>query len=147
VPHGYLGVSTRAASVESTTEPGLSVPIGAKVVSTVPGSPAQAVGLEPGDVIVGFERERVEFPEQLARWVAATPPETMVRLVWVRNELQHNGLVELSESPQAVPQWAMRSNDGGARGSESEISELERRIQSLSNELQRLKAADSLPPR
>ena len=138
--YGYLGVSTRDASVESDTEKGLRVPIGAEVEGVQPGGPAERAGLLPGDLIVGFDRERVEYGDQLARWVAATRPGTAVELVWVREEIQHTGKAALSESPEALPSWALaqlqpaRDGQGAAR-----IAELERQIQRLNRELDLLK--------
>src|SRR5207249_6927064 len=87
VPHGLLGVTTRAYSVESVSEQGARVPLGALVESVLPGGPAARAGLRRGDLIVGFDRERVESPDQLARWVAASPPNSAVELVWARHEL------------------------------------------------------------
>jgi serine protease Do len=145
-PHGYLGVSTKAASVASETQAGLYVPIGATVTAVIPGGPAERLGLRVGDLIVGFEGTRVEYPVQLARWVAATRPGIAVEFVWVRNENQHTGHVVLSESQDAVPEWAVFEApavpSGGSAGSstaDTRISDLERQIQRLNRELARLK--------
>jgi len=139
VHHGFLGVSTKAASVESqrADDP---VPIGAQVEAVEPGGPAAQAGLKRGDLIVAFDRERVEYPEQLARWVAASPPGAITEMVWVRDEIQHVAKVTLGESPQAVPQWlARRSGEGGGSTSPDRIAELERQVRRLSDELQRLR--------
>jgi S1-C subfamily serine protease len=146
--HGYLGVSTRAASVESDATPGERVPIGALVESVQPGGPAARAGLVRGDLIVGFDRSRVEYPEQLARWVAATRPSSVVELVWVRDETQRSGKALLSASPDQMPQWAKLPSvaEGNAK-SPKRISDLEREIRRLNRELERLKggAAGSNP--
>lgn len=143
VRHGFLGVNTKAESVESDTEKGLRVPIGARVESVLPNGPAARLGLRRGDLIVGFEGVRVENPTQLARWVAATPPRTPVEFVWVRDELQQSGWAALSESPDVRPEWAVaqpRVADSLPAPSESaRISDLERQIQRLNRELARLK--------
>src|SRR5439155_7898423 len=80
IAHGYLGVSTRSASVESETEPGTRVPIGALVKRVEPDGPAMKAGLRRGDLIVGFDRDRVEYADHVARWVSSTPPGTAIRL-------------------------------------------------------------------
>jgi len=137
VRHGYLGVSASAASVPSSADPSQTVPIGARVESVVPGSPADRAGLRPGDLIVGFDWDRVEYPTQLARWVAATRPGAGVRLRWVRDESPVTATVVLAESPHASPQWLA---DAAARDTSSpRIEELERRIRSLNRELSRIK--------
>lgn len=136
VRHGYLGVTTRAASVESDTEQGLRVPIGALVESVVPNGPAASLGLRHGDLLVAFEGARVEYPTQLARWVSATAPGASVEVVWVRQEEQQSGRVVLTESPDARPEWALSSSSGGEG---ARIADIQRQIQKLNRELTKLK--------
>ena len=147
VPHGYLGVTTLAASLPSDQEGGPATPIGAQVEGIIGGGPADRLGLRPGDLIVAFDGERVETPEQLARWVLATPPGREVTLVWVRRDIGHSGSVALRESAERVPQWlagapADPSVDGPRR-----VAELDREIRRLTRELSRLKDQTGPPPR
>jgi serine protease Do len=147
VRHGYLGVSTTAASVMSDTEQGLEVPIGAKIENITQGGPAAQLGLKPGDLVVGFDRERVEYPSQLARWVAATSPGTEVEFVWVRDEVQHTGRVALSEAKEAQPAWAAEAVESAPQApSDDRIAEIERQIQKLNRELQSLKSKPPAKP-
>jgi serine protease Do len=140
VRHGFLGVTTRAVTLESDIEGGAKTPLGALVEAVQPGGPAELAGLRGGDLIVAYERERVEYPEQLARWVAATPPGKTVDLVWVREETGMNGRTVITESASPMPNWIARDPDvdlpepGPAR-----ITELEKEIRRLSGELQKLK--------
>jgi len=144
VRHGYLGVTTLAASVESETSVGSRVPLGALVEAVIANSPAARADLKRGDLIVGFEGDRVEYPDQLARWVAATQPGTAVDLVWVRNEIRRAGRVVLSEAQGALPEWA---TNHGAPGRDpaglSRIAELEHQIRELNRRLGRLKGESS----
>ena len=114
VPHGYLGVSTRSEVVRSEVDQA-EIGLGAKVESVKPGGPAERVGLRRGDLIVAFDDERVEYPEQLARWVTETPPGTAVELVWVHGEVRRNARVSLAEAPDSmvdlVPAGAARAPD------------------------------------
>lgn len=147
VRHGYLGVSTRLASVESDSERGVRVPLGALVERVVEGSPADRAGLERGDLIVAFDRERVEYPEQLARWVAESRPGSAVQLVWAHKSLERTGRVLLGESPSPLPEWvatapAVAPTPGG---DSAKIAELERQIRLLSRELERLKSPSDTP--
>jgi serine protease Do len=139
---GYLGVSTRAAFVDSDTEPGLRIPIGALVEAVQPGGPADKAGLRKGDLIVAFEDQRVEYPEQLARWVAAAKPGTSSRLVWAHDEMQRVGTVVLTESPTDIPSW-MQVQVGEpvatAPAGTRRITDLQDQIKRLSVELDRLK--------
>ena len=144
VRHGYLGVTTSGASVPSESEQGLDVPIGALVEDVIAGGPAAKLGLRKGDLIVGFEGERVEYPGQLARWVAATPPATAVGLVWVRRDLQKEGSVVLADSPDAAPAWAMRAPseapaDRNSASAPGRIADVERQIRHLNRQLDQMK--------
>ena len=141
VRHGFLGITTRAFSIESESEAGARVPLGALVEGVAAAGPAARAGLRRGDLIVGFDRERVEYPEQLARWVAATLPGTAVDLVWARSELRHSVRIALGESPTALPEWVQPGAPGPPPEDPalSRIAELEKQIKSLSRELDRLK--------
>lgn len=148
--HGLFGVSTRAAFVDSESEPGARIPIGALVESVAPEGPAARLGLRRGDLIVAFDGERVEYPEQLARWVAQTRPGTTVDLVWVRDELQQQGRVALGESSEPVPSWMFPEGPPRAdvrpvaAAPPQRIAEIEDQIRRLSSELRRLRGgADS----
>jgi serine protease Do len=141
--YGYLGVSTSAASIEALSEQGARVPIGAMVEGVEAGSPAARAGLCEGDLIVAYEGERVEYSQQLARWVAATPPGTAVDLVWVRGETPANAQVVVGRSPHDTPPWALAQPaprvaappaSTGAR-----ITDLERQVLELNREISRLK--------
>jgi serine protease Do len=141
--HGMLGVSTRSASVPSDSRPGEQVPIGALVERVVAGGPAARAGLRPGDLLVGFEGERVEYADQLARWVLTSAPGTGVDLVWVRDGLQQNGRAVLGEAPNVVPQWAAQTPARPADLTPPRVRDIERQIQQLNRELARLKSGPS----
>lgn len=111
MPHGFLGVSTSAEVVRSEVDDA-PIGLGARVESVRAQGPAARAGLRPGDLIVGFDDERVEYPEQLARWVSETRPGTAVRLVWVRAETPREGTVRLGEATEPLPSWAL---PGGGR--------------------------------
>jgi serine protease Do len=105
VRHGMLGVSTRSVFVNGAGGPSDRVPIGALVEGVAPNGPAARLGLRKGDLIVAFNGEKVEYSEQLARWVAVAGPAAEVKLVWVRDELGREGRVRLDEAPSAIPSW------------------------------------------
>ena len=117
----------------------MRVPIGALVENVQPNSPAMKAGLRRGDLIVGFDRERVEYADHLARWVSSTRPGTAIELVWARNEIQQKDRIVLGESPDAAPQWAEAGTEPAAV-SPARVAEIERQIQKLNLELNRLKS-------
>jgi serine protease Do len=127
VRHGMFGVSTRGAFVNGASDPHERVPIGALVEAVAPGGAADRLGLKKGDLIVAFNNERVEYSEQLARWVAVTGPGVDVRVVWVRDEIRHEGHTRLDEAPSAIPSWmnvetSALSNGAGPGGPAAELA-------------------------
>ena len=129
MPHGFLGVSTSAEVVRSESD-GEPVGLGARVESVRPGGPAARVGLRRGDLIVAFENERVDYPEQLARWVSETRPGTVVKLVWVRDETQREGTVSVGEAADTLPTRtpsAPRSSAGMSAGGATAARDSSRR--------------------
>jgi serine protease Do len=151
VPHlGYFGVSTKAGYTESESTPGERIPLGAVVEATQPGGPAARLGLRKGDLIVAYDGERVEYPEQLARWVAATAPGTVVHVVWAREEMRHSGRVSLSESPTPIPTWmqvglAESTSTPATQGGAPNVADLQARIRRLNRELGRLRQQQPPP--
>jgi S1-C subfamily serine protease len=63
--HPWLGVEPVQLTPQIAQQFGLSRDTGALVVDVVPGSPAAAAGIEPGDVLVGVGDDRVETVEDL----------------------------------------------------------------------------------
>ncbi len=148
VRHGWLGIASRAAFVESSVEKGLRIPIGALVESVAPGSPAERAGLKPGDLVVAFESERVEYPEQLGRWVTASRPGTPVEIVWVRSEVRQTARAPLGESPNAQPEWVVtKATNPAPAASAARIGQLEHEIERLRGELARLRGETPGPVR
>jgi serine protease Do len=147
VPHlGFFGVSTRAGYIDSESSPGERIPLGAVVEATQAGGPAAKLGLKKGDLIVAYDGERVEYPEQLARWVAATLPGTMVHVVWARDEMRHSGRVVLNESPTPIPSWmqvglAESTSTPATPAAAPNVADLQARIRRLNKELGKLRAA------
>lgn len=80
VERGYLGISLRAVP------PGEELAGGATVVEVEPGSPAALAGVEPGDVVIGFDGQLVEEPAVLVLLLTRAPIGTVVRLGIVRND-------------------------------------------------------------
>jgi len=147
VRYGWLGVTTRAVSVASESEAGATVPLGVEVLEVAANGPAARAGLRRRDLIVAFEGVPVEDPMQLARWVTASPPGSAVRMVWVRDDLRRDGRPVLAESPAAVPQWAtsvpVAAVVPGGAPSGTRIADLERRIERMNRELQRLRSSSA----
>jgi C-terminal processing protease CtpA/Prc len=75
---GFVGLEV--ASNESESLETLEFFPGVKVVSVVPNSPAERAGLEPGDVVLGVDGQRVSRGEAFRALESAVPPGSRLRL-------------------------------------------------------------------
>jgi serine protease Do len=83
VHRGWLGVRIQAVTDEIAESLGLDKARGALVASVSDKGPAQAAGIQPGDVILGFDGKEVSDMRRLPRLVAETPVDkTVAMTVW-----------------------------------------------------------------
>ncbi len=94
VTRGYLGVAVAPVPVRSGDG---TPPAGARVAEVVSGSPAARAGIEPGDVIVAFQGQKIQNPHELTRRVAGTPPGTAVTLTVRRTQGDAELMATLTE--------------------------------------------------
>jgi S1-C subfamily serine protease len=78
--HAYLGVELRDVTPEVAAELDLPVSEGVLVFSVSPGTPADQVGLEPGDVIVALDDEQLRTVEDLLSALRNRSPGDTVQL-------------------------------------------------------------------
>ncbi len=69
---GWLGVGPRDVLPEEAQTFGLEAAEGALVTEVIPGSPAQAAGIEPGDVIVRWDGHEIKYSRELNLRVGRT---------------------------------------------------------------------------
>ena len=96
---------------------------GAVVTDVRPDGPAGAAGIEPGDVIVEFDRERVRSARQLGRLVEETPAG---RTAPVR-VLREGSQITLDVTPAERSGWTGRLPRGFADRIRVEVDEVEER--------------------
>ena len=109
-----IGVSVR--DVEEAAE-------GAVVTDVRADGPAETAGIETGDVIVEFDRERVRSARQLARLVEETPAGRTAPVRVLRGGSQ----VTLSVTPAERAGWTGRLPQGFADRIRVEVDEVEDR--------------------
>jgi serine protease Do len=85
VTRGYLGVNIQALTPELAKSLNLKATRGALVADVTKGSPAEAAGIQRGDVIVGFDGKDVAEMSHLPALVAATPIDKSVPVKILRN--------------------------------------------------------------
>ena len=81
---GWLGVRIQTVNEELAEALGLEKSMGALVAEVTPGGPAEAAGVEAGDVIIKFDGKDVAQMRDLPRLVAETDVEKTVRVVVFR---------------------------------------------------------------
>ena len=90
VQHALLGVSVEDATGDVR---------GATVTSVEPGSTADEIGLEEGDVITGFGTQAIDSADSIVAAVRSAEPGTTVTLTYVRGGDTNNVDVSLQAAP------------------------------------------------
>lgn len=98
---GYLGIVTGAVPRELQAHLDLPEQSGLLVTEVAPGSPADAAGLRPHDVILEFGGREVSSPLDLIEMVEATRPGTRVKLTIVRRGRHRGAAAVLTARPPA----------------------------------------------
>ena len=87
VHRGWLGVRIQAVTDEIADSLGLDKAKGALVASVTDNGPAQAAGIQPGDVILTFDGKAVTDMRHLPRLVAETPVDKAVAVtIWRKRQ-------------------------------------------------------------
>jgi len=98
---GWLGVFIQEITPDIAESLGLDVAAGALVSTVNENSPAQAAGLEPGDVIVSFDGKMIDKMRDLPRIVAETEIGATVPVKVIRNGKSMEVQVTLGELEKA----------------------------------------------
>jgi S1-C subfamily serine protease len=103
---GWLGVQVGAVSQSDADAHGWESPRGAKVLKTVPGSPGEAAGLTPGDLLLSVDGTEIDDVQGFVALVSSKAPSTRIKLRLLRNQKEQVVLITLgSRTPdQATPE-------------------------------------------
>ena len=93
----YLGVRTRNVSKENMANYGLSEVQGVAIEKVMDNSPASQAGLMNGDVIVGFNGEKITSVRKLTRLIREVAPDHTVRVEVLRNGVKRDFDVTLAK--------------------------------------------------
>ena len=123
VSRGWLGVRVQSVSAAVAKSFGLDKPQGAIVLSVTDGGPAQAAGIETGDLIIGFDGQPIVNSRTLTRLAADSPVGKTVTLRYVRGRQAHDASITIArledeasgpaEKPPVSPKAS--GNPDGAR--------------------------------
>jgi len=99
VTRGWLGVSIQPLSAELAKGFGLKEPNGVLISDVVQDSPAAQAGVASGDIIIEFDRKKVDSPQELQKVVAATAPGRAVPLKVWRDKGEKMLEIKIGETP------------------------------------------------
>lgn len=84
IDRGWLGVQIKSVSDEVASVLGLESGHGTMIERVMDGSPAQAAGLQSGDIVLSFDDTKIDEARDLTRAVAGTAPETVSKVEVLR---------------------------------------------------------------
>jgi serine protease Do len=99
VTRGWLGVVIQEVNKDLAESFGLDKPAGALVAKVLPDSPAQAAGLQEGDVILRFNNATIDLSSDLPPQVGRVKPGAKVRLDAMRDGKRKDFWVTIGELP------------------------------------------------
>jgi len=99
VTRGWLGVSIQPLTPELAKSFGLKEPNGVLISDVMQQSPAATAGITSGDVIIEFDKKKVDSPQELQKVVAATPPGRAVPLKVWRDKGEKTLEIKIGETP------------------------------------------------
>ncbi|MEM7508573.1 MAG: DegQ family serine endoprotease [Pseudomonadota bacterium] len=137
---GWLGVRIQEVTDELGEALGLDKASGALVADVSPGGPAEAAGIEAGDVILKFDGRNVDQMRDLPRMVAETPVGKAVRVVIFRKGKTQTVKVDLGRLEGSVADGGSvaPSQDGSGSGeADTALSSLGLSLRPLSDSARR----------
>ena len=113
VTRGRIGVGIGAVPADAVDEFGLENRNGAVVLNIAPDGAAERAGVEPGDVIVGYNGTPIRDRDELVAMVTATRPGTTVPLSIVRDREQQTLSITVEELDIEAETLALRGPNAG----------------------------------
>ena len=95
----YLGIETEEVTKENFAKYGLREVRGVAVEKVIEGSPAQAAGLQNGDVIAKFNDDEITSVRKLSRLIGEVAPDRQAKLTVTRNGDNRELTVTLGKQP------------------------------------------------
>lgn len=99
VVRGWAGVATQDVTRELAASFGLREARGALVTGLLAGAPGALAGLQPGDVIVGVDEQRVNGSDDLRNLIAMLKPGTRTTLTLVRGRKEMQLAITVARRP------------------------------------------------
>jgi len=111
VIRGWVGLDTNELAPAEAQALGLDSNVGILLENIIPGGPAAAAGLEPGDVVVSIDGEAIRSRQQALLLVAGLEPGDKVELVGWRGGQRFRATLTVAERPPDLPGRQPRQQD------------------------------------
>ena len=112
-PKGYLGVIIRTLTPDLAEELGVDGAEGVLIVHILPGSPAEKVGLQDGDVITNLNGHIVKSAEELRNRVGEVAIGRQVKVSILRDAEPNTMDITVAELPPSAAQAAQQAAASG----------------------------------
>lgn len=106
VARGWLGVLIQEVNRDLAESFGLKRPRGALIAEVMSGSPAEAAGLQSGDIVLKYDDEAIELSSDLPPMVGRTPVGETAELTVLREGREMTLDVEIGKLPEQGEQLA-----------------------------------------
>jgi serine protease Do len=111
VTRGWLGVSIQPLTPELAKGFGLKEPKGVLIADVVQDSPAAKAGIAAGDIIVEFDKKKVDSPQELQKVVGLTTPGKGVPVKVWRDKTEKTLEIKIGDAPDDTV--ALKSTNKG----------------------------------
>jgi len=120
ITRGRIGVGIGPIPADAVDEFGLKDRNGAVVLNLAPGGAAARAGIEPGDVIIGYNGKQIRNRDELVGMVTATKPGTTVPVRIMRDRQERTINVTVEELNLESEASALRSDNRGGNDTPQE---------------------------
>jgi serine protease Do len=122
VTRGRIGVGIGPVPADAVDEFGLDNRNGAVVLNLAPGGAAARAGIEPGDVIVGYNGKPIRNRDELVAMVTATKPGTTVPMRIVRDRQEQTINITVEELDLESEASALRADNRDSAAPQQETN-------------------------
>lgn len=116
VVRGWLGVNIQPLTPQLAKQFGLKDESGVLLVDVIEGSPADKGGLKRGDVVVEYDKKKIENPFQFRNLVAATKPGKTVEIKVIRDGKTMTLKATIEELPTELQVFSPSEFDNALKG-------------------------------
>jgi len=102
VEYAWLGVIGQTVDTEMAQEKKLAVDAGALISEIVTGAPAEAAGLQAGDIVTNIDDQKMDSMEAVSGYLAQHRPGDKIKLTYTRGTESHEVEIELAKRPERV---------------------------------------------